>query len=316
MFEIPQRGFARSINQHNVRLDALCDWLEGGVLFQSENQLAASDVVDLLMESNIYEQQEFAWNRVEESWSELRNRARLLESGYPIDITNTRLHRRMEWQQVPAHSLCLALSFAEWYPDWARAFGQNYTEQGELFELLTEESLRRSLDHWEIHRTGWTKTSTAKLGKVVGEVAAWLGEPLTGNMKRWKRDTANDAGLDILCFRPMPDRKPGVPLYLLQCASGIPSASYWNLKLRTPDISLWAKLIDFAVNPKRAFATPFAFQEDDFLIHCRSVDGMFFDRYRLLAPARMNPDWLPQEVGDRIVGWITPRIATLPTANS
>ena len=311
MLAVPRRGFA----QNNVRLDALCDWLEGGVLFQTESQISASDVVDLLVEGNIYARQGLAWNRVEEAWSELRERKRLLENGYPIDIRNTHLRRKTRWQDVPAHSFCLALSFAEWYPDWANSFGRDHREQGELFEILAEESLKRSFGEWEVYRTGWSTTNSNQLSVVVQKVATWLGEPPTGTIKRWTKPAAKEAGLDLLCFRPMPDRKPGIPIYLVQCASGVPSNPLWEHKLKTPDVGLWCKLVDFAVSPRRAFATPFAFHDDDFVRYCRAVEGMFLDRFRILAPARERDTWLSQAITRRLIRWTRPRIRQLPSAD-
>ncbi len=58
MLTIPGRGMSRSVNAHNVDVDVLCDWIEGSVLFQDEEDLPASDVVDVLIEAQIYENQE------------------------------------------------------------------------------------------------------------------------------------------------------------------------------------------------------------------------------------------------------------------
>ena len=317
MLAIPERGFAPSANQHHVRLDALCDWLEGGVLFQPESKISAADVVDVLVEGNVYDTQESAWNRLEETWSELHDRKNLLGDGYPVEIASNHLLRKNNrtWTSVPGHSFCLALSFAELYPSWASSFGHDYTEQGELFEILTEESLKTSFRDWEVYRTGWSRTNTNKLRAVVNDVATWLGEPETRNFQRWSRPTANEAGLDLLFFRPMPDRRPGIPIYMVQCATGRPSNSNWLHKRKTPDIGLWSKLIDFAVLPRRAFATPFSFQESDFRRHCLAVEGIFLDRYRILAPTRTSDTWPPGPIAQRLISWMLPRICKLPSAD-
>ena len=315
MLGIPKRGFAQSVGQHNVQLDALCDWLEGGVLFQPESDISKSDVVDMLIEESIYVEQAFAWNRIEDAWAELRYRKKMLGDGYPIEITNTDLRPKARWNEVPAHSFCLALSFAEWYPEWSRSFGHDYTEQGELFEILTEESLKTSFRDWEVCRTGWSKSNRKKLNDVVAQVASWLGEPVTGKKERWIKLTANEAGLDLLWFRAMPDRRPGIPIYMVQCATGIPSNSNWLHKRKTPDIGLWSKLIDFAVLPRRAFATPFSFQESDFRMHCLAVEGIFLDRYRILAPTRTDDTWPPGPIAQRLIKWMLPRICKLPSAD-
>src|SRR5437660_1617641 len=108
MLALPTRGFARSINVHNVRLDALCDWIESSVLFE-QNILTAADIVDVLVENEIYDEQGFAWELLENAWAELQRRAGLLQDGYPLQIRAWRLSPRHRWQAIPGHSFCLAL---------------------------------------------------------------------------------------------------------------------------------------------------------------------------------------------------------------
>lgn len=315
MLELPSRGFGRSVNTHNVHLDVLCDWIESSVLFHQED-ISGTDVVDILIENSIYDDQGFAWELLSDAWRELRRRSILLQQGYPLNITEGRVRPAYRWDKLPGHSFCLALSLAEWLPNWARAFGNDYNEQGELFELLVAESIAKTLPDWQVHRTGWSKTKTAKLPEVVKTLCAWLGEPETGNRERWTKNSANEAGLDIVCIRPMPDRRPGIPLYLMQCASGVTNNPVWEHKRRMPDVDLWAKLVDFAVHPKRGFATPFAFTEDAFRRHCHAVNGLLLDRHRLIAPAAANPAWLSTTTAKRLRDWLRPRLRTLPRART
>lgn len=314
MLALPARGIARSINSHNVRLDVLCDWLESSVLFE-QISLTASDVVDLLLENTIYERQSFAWTLMGDAWTELRRRNALLQAAYPLAIQDWRLDPRYRWEENPAHSFCLALALAEWLPDWARSFGKDYTEQGALFEQLVVEAIATALPDWHVHPTGWSKTKTAKLPEVVKTMSLWLGEPETGNRERWTKNSANEAGLDLVCIRRMPDGRPGIPIYLLQCASGVTNTPLWQHKLRTPDIRLWAKLVDFAVQPKRGFATPFAFTDEDFRHHCRAIDGLLLDRHRLLSAGVSGTDWLARVTARELRQWLRPRVRSLPLAD-
>jgi hypothetical protein len=315
MLALPGSGFARSVERHNVRLDVLCDWLESSVLF-AQVQLAAAEVVDVLVENSIYKSQEFAWKLLSDGWTELRRRSDLLKDGYPLEINGWRLTPRYKWDKNPGHSFCLALSLAEWLPDWARSFGKDYTEQGELFEEFVAEAIEKSLPDWSVHRTGWRRTKAAKLPDVVRKLSEWLGESETGNRDRWTKEKANDAELDLVCIRRMPDGRPGVPLYLVQCASGVTSSSEWGHKRSTPHLGTWAKLIDFAVQPRRGFATPFAFMESDFRHHCLAVEGLFLDRHRLLGPSLMRTTWLSTDTADRIKKWLRPRLKKLPMAEA
>ena len=71
MLTLPTKGMARSIGAHNVRLEALCDWIEGNVLFEQET-LTGADIVDLLLEQDLYRSQDFAWEFMGNVWGELK----------------------------------------------------------------------------------------------------------------------------------------------------------------------------------------------------------------------------------------------------
>ncbi len=132
-----------------------------------------------------------------------------------------------------------------------------------------------------------------------------------GDVGRWTRPRANEAGLDVLCYRPFPDGRVGVPVYLMQCASG----GDWDGKLHTPNLDIWRNIVNFASVPKKAFATPFSFLDEAFIMNCGVVNGLLLDRYRLLSAAAVNPNWIPGDLTARIIAWVEPRIAALPRAS-
>jgi hypothetical protein len=242
----------------------------------------------------------------------LRRRESCVGNGSPFTVSGLRITRQYDsWQDTPAHSFCVLLSLAKWYREWARPFGSDYTEQGALFEDLTKESLEKLFSGWHIHQTGWTRTRTNRLATVVDEVADHLGES-KGVIERWTRPTANEAGLDLLCYRPFPDRRVGVPVYLMQCASG----GDWEGKLHTPNLNIWRHIVQFAAMPKKAFATPFAFLEDEFIRNSALVDGLLLDRYRLLSVADTEEEWVSRSLRRRIIRWARPRVRTLPTRST
>ena len=307
MLAIPSTGFKRSINTHNVDLGVCCDWIEASVLFLQE-ELTGADVVDALRENELYESQDFAWAFVEDAFSHIRTRRHLFGSGYPVRFQGKdRLKPRGAVSDYGAYGFCLALSIPNLYPKWASGFGHNFTLQGELFEKLTCESVAYSLSGWEVHITGWSRTNTNKLKDVVATVASLLGEGI-GDISRWTRASANEAGLDLLCFRPFPDQRVGVPVYLVQCASG----ANWEQKLRTPDLKVWRKLVTFAAEPKKAFSMPYALMNDEFIRHTNVVDGLLLDRHRLLAPGKDNQNWVSQQLNDDLLHWMNLRIGSLP----
>jgi len=306
MIVLPEKGVYRSVNVHKSRLDVLADWVEGSVLFDPD-ELSETDIIDHLLEEEIYDDQDFAREMVTNVWGELERRQRWLGRGAALRITTRRISRVNDWQAFPGHSFCLLLSLAEWYSSWAQRFGYDYTEQGELFECLTKESLEHQLLGWTIYQTGWSRTHTVKLAEVVDEVANRLGEQV-GNLERYAEPAANEAGLDLLCYKPFVDGRVGIPVYLLQCASG----RNWEDKLHTPNMKLWTKIVDFVATPRKAFATPFAFTDKEFIRVCNRVDGMLLDRYRLLAAYEKGAGWESQELSERIIAWAEPRVAALP----
>lgn len=306
MIKLPTKGVSRSVNEHNSKLDVLCDWVEGNALFDDE-EFSTTDVVDILIEEQIYDDQDFASEMVESVWTEIRRRQRWLGSGTPFQIDHLSIQPQSTWQDAPGYSFCLLLAYAEWYRDWAGLFGADYTVQGELFELLTKESLELQFNDWQIFQTGWSRTHTVRLADVVDEVVDRLGE-MKGDLTRWAEPGAKEAGLDLLCYRPFADKRVGIPVYLMQCASG----RDWKNKLKTPDLDLWEKIIQFEARPCKAFSTPFALLDDVFIRKCNLVKGMLLDRYRVLAAARDNYNWVSQQLAERIVDWAEPRIASLP----
>lgn len=306
MLMLPTVGMIYSVDAHNVKLDVLCDWIECSVLFDRE-EVSKNDIVDVLLEENIYVSSDMAAIRLTDAWAELRLRSRLTGVASPFEVEERRVSRRKEWREVPGHSLCLLLSYAKWNRAWADQFGSNYTTQGELFEELTKESVKRLFDGWDVFITGWSRTHVQSLTTVVRDIARRLDETV-GNLERWTTNNAKDAGLDVLFYRSFGDKRVGIPVFMVQCASG----GNWREKLRTPDLVLWRHLVDFAAMPTRAFATPFALPIDEFHQHCAAVNGLMLDRYRLLsAGASVNP-WVSEELKTRINNWATPRVDALP----
>lgn len=317
MLGLPGVGFRPSRTKHNVDFIVLSDWIEGNVIIGGET-ISKSDVVDVLCESNVYDDQDFASEIVEIAWTELERRCQWLGRGNSMRMLGREILPMFgSWQDVPAHAFYLALTFAKYYPGWAGQFGTDYTEQGNLFESLAAASLIAL--GWTVHQTGWSVAAQtrdpAEQAKVIDTIIHAVADRLnerTGNIGRWRQEAANDAGLDLVCYKPFVDGRGGKPIYLIQCASGIK----WERKLDTPRIQIWNKLIDFSNVPQKGFAMPFSLEDEAFRFNCNIVEGMFLDRYRLLSAGHTGHDWVPNELKGRLVDWLLPRIAVLPSINS
>ena len=295
---------------HNVELDILCDWIEGSVLFDQEG-ISTTDVIDVLIEEGVYESRDLASNIVSRAWNELKRRLRWIGSGSPFIFRRRKIQTIYSWKENPAYSFCVLLSMSKCYDYWSTKLDTGgYGKQGQLFESLTKASMENQFLDWEVYQTGWSASNPVKLSGVVNEISKRLGEE-QGNIKPWENPDGNDAGLDLFCYRPFPDGRVGIPVYLVQCASG----KNWFRKLHEPELSVWTKMILFAATPKKAFAIPFALLDDEFKERCNKVDGMLLDRYRLLAASTYNKDWVSDDLNAEIIDWVTPRMQTLPRYN-
>jgi hypothetical protein len=307
MLALPKIGIARSMKpHHNVAVDVLCDWAEASLAFDRIDFVSGSDILDILHEEEIYDDQSFSWEMIERTWAELERRSNCLGIGSPFKLDGKRIVRIRNWEDSPAYSFCLALACAKWYPNWAGALGKNFTRQGQLFELVTVAALEQLLPSWKIHRTGWAPDNTNKIKAIVQRLSGLLFET-QGELEPWVSPMANEAGLDIVCYRPFDDRRPNLPTLFVQCASG----KHLEGKLATPDLKEWQKIIQFIVSPRRSFATPLAFTDSEFRRVCNKVDGLLLDRCRLLAAGRDGADWLTSSLKSKLCTWVRPRIAKL-----
>jgi hypothetical protein len=260
--------------------------------------------VDLLVGEEIYADQGFCWEAVEDGLKEVGRRSKL---GLPfaLSVSGRHIDRTISsWREASVHSFLLLLTLAQRYDNWQKAMPIDYNVQGELFEEVTRESLASQLPDWVIHPTGWSKAHPTKLPELVSEIASRLGE-MKGEVKAWTDPEAKEAGLDLLCYRPFPDGNVGIPLLMLQCASG-----HWDEpgKVHSPDINIWTKLVVFASRPKRAFATHFSFLKDEFRKISGRVDGVLLDRYRLLG-TKPEKDWVSVGLKSRLLQWLEPRVS-------
>jgi hypothetical protein len=101
-----------------------------------------------------------------------------------------------------------------------------------------------------------------------------------------------DRGVDIICWKPFaePDhanRRSGQLIVLAQCAAG----HDWRKKTRELPMASWTQYLHWATDPLAAFAVPCVITADLWHDVAREVEGLVFDRVRLL-------NHLPQGVQD------------------
>ena len=89
--------------KHNIKLEILCDWIEGSVLF-GEEELSMRDVVDILTGAGIYDDKDLAFRIVGRAWDELKRRLGWIGDGNPFSFIRQMMKSICSWQENPAHS--------------------------------------------------------------------------------------------------------------------------------------------------------------------------------------------------------------------
>ena len=322
MLALPNNVMPKSTTDYDV--DILCDWIEGSILFdESEEEFSVMDIVNVLTGVNVLagddiddisEEQELAITIVVDALEKLKLRLSWIAPGIPFSITDSQsvvdsqVRRTNSWKDTPAYSFCILLSLAQCYAKWRRTVPNwDYNTQGEIFELLTQEALEKQFSDWHVKRTGWSHTEPTRLREVVDQIAGYLGESVGDDINKLIDPNDKDAGLDLLCYRPFPDNRTGFPVYLIQCTT----AQEWRKKVGEPSVNFWRQLIKFIIPPQKAFAIPFALNDNNFRKRCAEIGGLFLDRYRLLGAARYSKQWESSLLRDQIIEWATPKVDQL-----
>ncbi len=310
MLSLPHT-FPRSVNCHRIESESFSDWvLASNLLMEEHDELSDIDVVGYLLDMNLYDEQDFALEYVSEKWGELKRRHSWLGEYSPVSFEDRRMSRELAWNDVPAYSYCLIVSFGSRCEGWHDKFGPDYDEQGRLFELITKAAMRAQFNGWRFFHTGWSRDNASTLSTVIGKLTSFLGERKGGYDDYLSRN-AKEVGVDLVWHLPFEpsdaDRRPGAPVYLAQCASG----RNWPSKIHEPNLRQWMKIVDFAVKPSKAFSLPFALGDRELRNRTNEAGALLLDRYRLLARSVSEEMWVPEELREALAVWLEPRVEWL-----
>lgn len=310
MLALPEKGMAVSRTVHNVNLNHLCDWIEASLLFGDDN-LSISDVIDILIEHQVYADQDFASERVAIAWGVLKRRYKTLGSPLGLRVSGSRLSKSGSWQSFPAYAFCMLLTCMTYlYPEAMKAH-RSINAQGALFECLAVESLRAMFPGWNVRSVGWSPANPTKLKSNIDGIINDLREVAGSEIDLYVDEYANEIGLDVLAYLPYSDSHAALPVLMVQCASG----ADWIRKRHTPDMLKWEKIVNFSSRPIKGFVMPYAFAEQrEFRKESVSVGGVFIDRYRLLAAGGGGICWTSSSLSADLTSFISPRVIDLPAA--
>ncbi len=149
-----------------------------------------------------------------------------------------------------------------------------------LFERMTAEAIASHLGG-QFFIFGWPVLPDVQLdiAERVKQAALLLRERFVEDPgRRYK-----DRGVDVICWKPFaePDedtRRSGQLVVLSQCAAG----HDWRGKTRELPMGSWIQYIHWANEPMPAFAVPCVIIEDLWHDINREVEGLVFDRVRLV----------------------------------
>jgi hypothetical protein len=287
----------------------LADWVEASILLH-EPVLYGAELLDSLREDEQADDDDDGWRLVSDIWDELRRRRRSHHlSSITIDerVGQYRVARNGDWKDSAAHAFTLWCSVRPHYPDPPDWIKHDHVKQGALWERVTHAGLTHTWPDWTALSVGWSPSQPQKMLAVAHAVARALGEPVSSpeRIAAWTPKEAKDAGLDLVLYRAFPDGLT-VPRYFGQAASGVD----WVSKTGTPHLSLWNKVIDWAIWPSLLMAIPFCIAEGDFARLTLSTDGLLLDRHRIL-PDGPEATWLPDDVHADLVAYLEPRVAWL-----
>ena len=297
MLAIPQIGFSRSVKKQNVDPVHLADWLEACLLFD-DNRVTRADVTDVLLGTEICDEDDMADKIASDGWSELTARKR---QGYRdlIEIRPRQLLLSCAWEENVPYAFLVALASLRLFKidptEWS-----TYAEQGDLFEALAVELFGPIFPEWEVYRAGWSPDNPVTVKEIIDQLALRMATENAANLDAWVNEKGNDGGLDIVCYRSFEDDRDAMPTLFVQCASG----ADWRDKVTTPNAVQWFKWLDASVIPATGIAMPYVVPSIELKRAALTGQAVVLDRLRLLTKWLGTGRAIPAELEAKIVAWI------------
>jgi len=272
MFQLPDGDDAARV----------ADWVELE-LCAGELSIAKSKVASLVEQSSGSEPGEAFLSDV---WRHLRQRQERYSTTF-YELHGSHVERRDDVHdgQRVAYETCLFFSL----------FGASAQHRSDpkLFERLTAEAVRNYVGG-ESFVFGWPVLPDIQVA-----IAARVQQVAIATRERFVEAPAErykDRGVDIITWKPFEEpnlatRRTCQYVLLSQCAAG----RDWRGKTRELPIKSWTQYIHWAADPCLSFAVSCVIGDDLWHDIAREVDGIVFDRIRLL-------NLLPEGVSDTGLG--------------
>ena len=266
--------------------DAIADWIETTLLTRGTRQLGADALLSLA-----HDEIEAGIPQVNLALGVMKRRSAALGSAYPFDVRDVAVRALPSAAEAPYAALVLMSSDGVVRQTIHRVPNEAMVV---LFEEITEAAGAHLWgEHGHAVRFGWPSHHGRPAEFPDG--VEWLAERLGIRVgSGYRPPRRKDGGVDVVAWRPFPDRRSGFPLVLIQCTVQADLAS----KASDIDVRLWSTWLALDFEPMTAVATPQIVQPgpvwDQLALRC-----MVLERVRLagLIPAERHIRGLAEWTG-------------------
>lgn len=251
----------------------LADWLEVSALLADDKNVSAADLRRELVRMGIPRDEESeAETFVADAFSELEDRSNACYGSYPFSVRSSVLQAQENLTPYWAYIFCLFLSWR------GVGNGKAKAKVTQLFEEVAALAAKKYVAGESLKFGFPRQTLPRNFSKALKIVCQKLREG-GGPRKRPNSSNVKDAGLDIIAWKPFPDKRHAQIVLFGQCAAG----RNWEEKLSElqPRSFIDTHLREApAVDPLRGFFTPFRLSEHGWYETAKQA-GILFDRCRI-----------------------------------
>jgi hypothetical protein len=247
--------------------ERVADWVELE-LSLGQSSFSKSTLISIIRDAGGSEHESFA----SDVWQNLRERIALYSTkffeikGDLVTSHNDVVDGRLEYEVCLFFSLYGASSLTGSNP--------------KLFERMSAEAIEKHFNGTSFI-FGWPLLEgvETEIAARVKQVSKLLRERFAESPQhRYK-----DRGVDIISWKPFAEpshdsRRSSQLVVLSQCAAG----HNWRSKAHELPMAAWKQYIHWATDPLSAFVVPCVIREDIWHDVARDVDGLVFDRVRLI----------------------------------
>jgi hypothetical protein len=249
--------------------DVISDWIESLAVVQKGRPLPIQKIQEI--------SENFAGistNRIPFSFSQLKKRAEILGAKYPFKVDDSYIVT----SQTIEDSVYIQLLFLT--PK------SGISTQGRIYNLDVASKLFEDIAEQSLQTFFGANTQTLNFGfpsksdrpAEFASAVKWLSERTNirlGNAYRPPRK--KDGGVDLFVWKSFPDKRPGIPIMLVQCTI---KDDFIN-KIGDIDLKLWANWLSSDIEPLVALAVPGVVTKDEIWSEI-TTRGILLDRLRLV----------------------------------